>query len=231
MSKILIAIFIIVFLIFVALGFSAAGRLSNRLFADSLPASAIETPAMKTQRNILILHVDDLNDPDLISVWIVFAADYDKPYISFKSLYPDPLTGFRSAPVRALFSLQEDGSLSAPFVKWLKDSHVVWDGYFLMDQQGLTQFGEWMTDHQPALDPIVPINTQQAQLVFEKEARMYQDICDSLNSSAYLTRPEMQWSQMIPDHMRTDFSLESAVMNWSQINSMENPHCEVIEAK
>ncbi len=227
MNKVRIVVLITVFLACMILGFTAARHLG-----DSLPvhpvAAAIDTPAAKPQRNILILHVDDLRDPDLISVWIVFAADYDKPYISFKSLYPDPLTDFRPAPVRALFSLQKDGSLSAPFVKWLQDMHVDWDGYFLMDQTGLTQFGEWMTGKQPSLQALLPINSEQSRLVFQDEAQMYLDICTSLNAIAYLKRPEMRWSELVPDHMQTDFNFELAVLNWDQINSLENPHCEVI---
>ncbi len=231
MNKLLIAILITVFLSFTILGFSAARHVGQSLFVQPV-AAAMDTPTPSSQKNILIVRVDELDDPHLISVWIAFTASYDSPYISFKSLYPDPLTSFRPAPVRALFSLQEDGSLSAPFVQWLRDMHVEWDGYFLMDQQGLTQFGQWMTGEKPLLTPLIPINREQSRQVFQEESQMYQTICQNLSTpDAAQKRPEMLWSGLIPDHLQTDFGFETAIVNWEQITSLESPYCEVFGIK
>ncbi len=227
MNKLRIAILITVFLSFTILGFTAAQRLGHDIFVKPV-AAARETSSTSSQKNILIIRVDDLKDPDLVSVWIVFAANYDKPYISFKSLYPDPLTGFRPAPIRTLFSLQKDGSLSAPFVKWLQDMQVEWDGYFLMDQYGLTQFGQWMTGQEPSLNAVIPINREQSRLVFQEESQMYQKICDSLSLPVNPRQPEMRWADLAPDHMQTDFDLKTAIVNWEQIDALQNPHCEVL---
>ncbi len=227
MNKLRIAVLIIVFLTFTLLGFTAARKIGSYVLVRPV-AAARATTTVPALQNILLLHVDDLNDPDLISVWIVFTAQYDKTYISFKPLYPDPLNGFRQSPVRALFWLQGDGSLSAPFVKWLQDMKVEWGGYFLMDQQGLLQFNQKVTGQEFNLSALIPINQEQSRQVFQEEARMYQAFCDSLMTSTGAQTAGQGWPVSEQEHIQTDLNLETAIANWGQISAKQNPQCEVI---
>lgn len=228
MNKIRITIVITVFLLFTALGFTAARQFGGYLFVRPA-AAAMMVKTRPSQQNILIIRVDDLRDPDLISVWIAFAADYDSAaYVNFKSLYPDPTAGFPPLPVRSLFSLSPNGELSAPFIRWLQENHIEWDGYFLADQYAMEYFGEWMTGAKPQLSAAISMNREQSEKIFREEAQLYRQMCANVHAVDPHRQLLLHWSELIPEHVQTDFDFETAAVGWDKIRSQGKPHCEVI---
>jgi hypothetical protein len=226
MTKARIAIFIASFLAFALIGFAIAYLIRFRM------PSPVANPTIQThipttsQQNLLIIHVDELSKPSptLISVWVVFFAQYDQAFVSFKSLHPDPLSPRPLIPVTVLFSLNEEGKPSDVFLKWVSDHQLEWIAYVVIDQKGLAQIAEQVDS--PRLDFIIPRSKDQLQAVWQQEARLMDHLCMQLQPGNNKT--ELNWNELIPDHFHSDLSFEEAILIWSQLQTgSASPNCEV----
>jgi hypothetical protein len=226
MTKARIAIFLASFLAFALIGFAIAYLIRFRMPSPVVnPAIQTNTPAT-SQQNLLIIHVDELNKPNptLISVWVVFISQYDQSFISFKSLYPDPLSPRPILPVTVIFSLNEEGKPSDVFLKWVSDHQLEWNAFVLIDQEGLAHISERVES--PGLDRIIPRSKDQLQAVWQQEAQLMDHLCMQLQPRNKKT--ELNWNELIPDHFRSDLSFEEAILIWSQLTTGgASPNCEV----
>jgi hypothetical protein len=229
-ARIAITIAIVFFTAFTVLGFFIA-RGYGRSLSVTKAASSFPSPDPASQFNVLVIHVDDLQQPDpqLVSVWIIMAAHYDSPYLSFKSLYPDPLSLRPPVPLQVLFSLDEQGIPSEAFMKWINDFRINMSGYVILDNSAFEQVGGWLTGEQMEWQNILPRNKGQFQKVFLQEGKLFETICTNISVETMDNRQPLRWSELIPNHFRTDMSFESMAVNWDKIASAaQQPHCEVV---
>jgi hypothetical protein len=227
MTKARIAIYAGIFLAFLLIGFGLAYLIRYRMVLPVASAPSVSPLPANSQQNLLVIHVDDLSksNPNLISVWVVFFAQYDQTFISFKALYPDPLSPRPIIPVNVFFSLNEDGLPSQAFFKWVRDHELDWEAHVLIDQDGLEHIAEYIKV--PELDYIIPRNKDQLQAVWQQEAQVMDRICLQLLPNK-LEGQKFDWDAIIPRHMRTDLSFEDAILVWDQMNkNSSSVQCQV----
>jgi hypothetical protein len=231
MTKARIFTFAAIFMAFALLGIGLAHHFWGRLSSPSpRPASGSPLPD-GVQQNILIIHMDDLDrpSPSLISVWVATYAAYERPFVTFKALYPDPLSSQRIIPLSIRFALNEDGAPTQSFLNWLRDQNLDWAAYVLIDQQGIIQLTDYLGSGD--LERIIPRHRDQLLQVWEQEAQLMQHLCLRLQSKIP-AKAEFPWKDMIPDHLRTDLTFEEAIVLWDQITAEKDAlYCEVFGFK
>jgi hypothetical protein len=227
MPKARIALFTAVFLVFAIIGFGLAYYFRFRLPVQPAALPQQDLLQEDSQLNLLVIHIDDFQkpSPNLISVWVVFFVRHDRTYLSFKSLYPDPLSNISTLPVYALFSINEEGMPGIEFLDWVKNQSPEWKAYVVIDQAGFDQIASFLNS--PELEHIVPLNHDQLTAVWQQEARLVDHFCQYMQLDTEKTTP-FDWKLLMPAHMRSDLSFESALRAWDQIE-IDNvtPHCEV----
>jgi hypothetical protein len=226
MTKARIVIFTAFFIAFLLVGYAIAYQFRFRIPLPVAKSMSVSSTPVNSQQNLLVIHVDHLNKPKpmLISVWVVFFAEYDRPFVSFKSLYPDPLSPRPILPVTVLFSLDKEGKPSETFIKWIRDHQLEWAAYVLIDQEGLAYISD--QTRAPGLDFIIPRNKDQLQAVWQQEAQLMDHLCKQLPPQKNET--DFDWDVVIPHHLRTDLSFENAILLWDQLKSASaNPNCQV----
>ena len=227
MTKARIAIYAVIFLAFLLIGFGLAYLIRYRTMLPVASAPSVSPLPANSQQNLLLIHVDNLSNPrpNLISVWVVFFAQHDQTFVSFKALYPDPLSPRPIIPVNVFFSLNEDGLPSEAFFKWVRDHDFDWKAHVLIDQDGLEYIADYMNN--PELDFIIPRNKDQLQAVWQQEAQIMDRICLQLQSNTP-DGQKLEWDALIPQHLRTDLSFEDAILVWNQLHeNRPSTQCQV----
>jgi hypothetical protein len=226
MTKARIVIFTASFLAFLLIGFAIAYVFRLRIPSPvAQPASVTPLP-VNSQQNLLVIHVDELGKPNpkLISVWAVFFAQYDRTFVSFKALYPDPLAPRPILPVNIFFSMNAAGEPSDAFFKWVEDHHLEYSAYILIDQEGMKQIADGTNF--AGLDLIIPRNKDQLQAVWQQEARLLDHLCTQFLPGE--KKSDIDWHALIPAHFRSDLSFENAILIWDQLQAVStSPNCEV----
>jgi hypothetical protein len=227
MPKARIALFSAVFLVFAIIGFGLAYYFRFRLPTQVTAAPQQDLLVENSQQNLLVIHIDDLQDPDpnLISVWVVFFVSHDRTYLSFKSLYPDPLSNHYAIQVDNRFSLNQEGMPGEDFLEWVQKQSPRWTAFLIIDQVGLDSIASYLNS--PELEQIVPRNHDQLTAVWQQEARLIDHLCQYMQLDTEKTT-KFEWKQLIPEHIRSDLTIENALQVWDQIEIKNaTPHCEV----
>jgi hypothetical protein len=215
MRKTGIFLALIAFSIFLFLGFQVA-----KLFASPGEgqsgnlASEVET----VQSNILIIHIDQIasDTPRLISMWVVFSYQADPVSLTFLPIYPTGKSG--ESDMAARFSLSEDKTISPGFLNQLqKDYNFQWDKIVLIDQEGVaywsriiqgSEFSQWMDENR-----------------LQPEINLVTNFCSAIRERGSDLLADLDWSQLIPDHMHTDLSFDQVMSGWDRIQN--SGLCEV----
>jgi hypothetical protein len=186
------------------------------------------------QRTIVLIVADDLMapKPQLFATWIVLYRP-DAPRITFLPLYPPNTVTLTSNPpdLASNFTLDADKSPGQAFAESLQKFNFAWNGYILTDEIGITQTVDWLqgiaingtrasgtaalsTLTNPWDDPLGALETQQALIT---------NICTKVSA----LKPEANWLElaglMMPQHLHTNLSLESALIDWKTLATAGEP--------
>jgi hypothetical protein len=228
MTKARIAIYVAIFAAFSMIGIVLAYQFRDHILFPVSGEKAASAPVMaRSQQNLLVIHIDELNKPNpkLISVWVVFFAQHDRTFVSFKALHPDPLSPNPIIPVNVLFSLDENGAPSEAFLYWVRKHHLEWSAFVLIDQEGLEQISRHLQSG--ALDFIIPRSKDQRLTVWQQEAGLMNRLCLQMQENER-TKNKFDWDGLIPHHMRSDLTFENAILMWNKIApGNDPPYCEV----
>jgi len=210
LTFIIIGIFLLLML---GLGISVA--LSS--FFPGAPLQISSEPIPLTQQlNILIVEVNDLSIPNpvLISAWgMFFSRSKQQPSIIFQILTPDKGDEAQSQLANN-FELKPGKIPSSGFMdKTLSANHLSkpWDAYILVDHEGLQKFSDWsgMSSNQ-TLETFLP------------------ELCYQMENSDSIPEITFHWGEIIPNHLKTNLSFETAVMIWdTAFHSPKKIFCDV----
>jgi hypothetical protein len=227
MKKYAIIIPIVVFITCVAFGWLLADK-SNGL-ASSAPAPYLNAQSSDTQFNMVMIHVDDLSkeDPSLVSVWGLFMATHDHPGLIFKPFYPSNLDAKVSEDLAKSFSVTPEKAPSQKFLEKLYNAtNFSWNSYVLVDDTAVKTLDEWLAGN--SADSISPVTTRYR---IEEEDAIVQNFCDQF-AGLLIRENQPQWTSLIPNHLRTDFSLESFLTRWEKLTTAPNPpQCKVLRTE
>jgi hypothetical protein len=149
--------YLLLFGCFLLIGFS----IGRGVLDDPAESRAIRPPSgvAASQRNILVIGVDDLNarQPRLESIWLVIYL-IDHPQAIFLPIYPPPTEGARTGEADPphpsldpadqarlpgeLFKTAPDGSPDLDFLEAHQAKNLWWSGYILVDEIGMAEVVE-----------------------------------------------------------------------------------------
>ena len=227
-KKLTLPFFIAIYLISLAAGFG---------FAGIRQANAI-TPATKTHEQIswFLVRVDDMTieQPRLISVWVMFLTYSPGPQVFFKPLFASDAATNKYPDLGEVFSVSADRTISSAFMKELNQLISHQSGMVILDDIGYKSFTSWFT--QPVLSndtrPFVPktgiVNTQP----FGGELENYGQICRTLENTSRPNLANLPLWKLFPNHLAAFPTLQSLTNLWGRlILSNMDTHCEVIQVQ
>ncbi|WP_152031804.1 hypothetical protein [Longilinea arvoryzae] len=169
--------------------------------------------AGEQQYNFLIVHVDQLDSdhPALISVWVAFTYLADPASISFLPIYPTNRNG--EMDLAAHFSLSKEKTISTAFLEQLqKEYNLQWSHVVMIDQKGASYWTRFLTgaEFSQTLD-------SDNQTLLKPEIDLLGSLCSALRERGSGVLTGLEWNQVIPDHLRTDISLDQVIGEWDRI--------------
>ena len=174
------------------------------------------------QKNIVVIHVDDLNakNPQLISVWSVFSVVNEQTYITMTPLYPGTVPDPAVSELASSFDLNVRKKPVKDFLKTLQVYQVTWDGYILVDQQGMVQLHQWLAGGH-TITPLGQGGSDPAQIL-QEEGLLLTGICYGLNQTGPAPDDSVQWDAVFSDHLKTDLSMRTILPYWRQMNKEQS---------
>jgi hypothetical protein len=199
--------------------------------ADTSSASSSTTLA-SSQRNYLLIQVDDLGNksPQLVQVWIVLTYYSDPPQIMFLPLYPS-YDSAQNTAIAGAFSMNNSNRLTTKLSEKIASLYKVnVDGYILTDAAGEYSIANWfgIQDIQPNISPAK--SDEEKHTILLTSQTFFQNVCAQLKSGGAANEySSMQWSQLIPGHFQTNLSFEVLISSWDKvIRSTPPQQCEVL---
>ncbi len=197
------------------LGLVTARSLSEFLDIAAVTGTAVSDSA---QKNIVVIHVDDLDakHPQLISVWSVFSVVNEQTYITMTPLYPGTVPDPAVSRLASSFDLNGRKKPAKDFLAALQAFQVNWDGYILVDHEGMVRLHQWL-----AASPIISLNGQGSGdpgLVLQEESLLLNGICHGLNQTGPAPDKSAHWESIYSDHLKTDLSMRTILPYWQQLN-------------
>ena len=194
------------------------------------PVMTSNPTVSSAQRNYFILRVDDLgkSSPSVISVWValVFPADYST--LIFKSLYPPIVSNteaYQAYPLR----LAANGYPTSEFWNYFNQLPLKRDGFVLFDNYGLSSVSRFITGEEITLVPIPDDPNLRVEAILTEEHLLWQQTCLGIQSKKDHRGPEIIWSDLIPDHFRTDIGFSDLMYLWDKFSTQGDPlHCEIL---
>ncbi len=193
------------------------------------------TPEPFTQKNILLIGVDDLTagSPHLEGVWLVLYLTH-KPHFTLMPIYPVPAEDgqmrSQDADLEKLFNSDQPA-----FFSQLQDQGIWWEGYYIFDRHALSQItdrvvGLSQVENQVSSTSIaeVPLALNDPQSASEGQFHIVSALC---NSAGSLTEKHISALAdlflLFSDHITSDISREQAAAELVSMLAMGSPiSCE-----
>ncbi len=217
MRKILLALFISIFLLSGLLGFGVVRQV--RAVTESEPVH--QTPA--SQVNLILVHVDDLKRerPGLTSIWGVFISRSVFPALIMKRIYPEAGSP-ASVKLAAAFALDQQKQVDRKFLAVMHDLDLPAAEIVLVDSQGMTEIAAALVDH---VSPDSSIKHPQPSQ--EPDLDVFEDICTAINAPANAV-PLFSSEQSQPSSSGVD-STFGFLNKWKGlVTSLHFASCEVL---
>ncbi|MEW6178359.1 MAG: hypothetical protein AB1522_00380 [Chloroflexota bacterium] len=221
MRKVILVLSIFAFLSCLAAGIFVAQNSIQSLDGES-DSREINRPLSTYQHNILLIHVDQLENkqPQMISVWGLILY-FPEPKIILQSIYPYPLSGESLSP--ASFKINDHKKPNASFLQQVeRQTQMKWDHYILIDHYALSIFAADLTPQEEIISP--GLNDG----IISVETALFTKLCQEFATLDYQTFQQIHWSHIIPEHWHSNLPFDEAILNWEKLVSPEIPvKCEV----
>ena len=199
-------------------------------------SSAISAPPSDTgliqQRNLLILHVDSLENenPQLISMWAIFFYPAESTNITFKQLYPSVNTNNEpDISFRNQFQVNDTGELNSKTIRAVNKYDIDWSGYILLDTRSLLHLTNWLQMNAIPESIEQAIQNPGAIIQIADEQQWFNQVCTQLENEDLENLKYLPWNEIIPAHMHTNLYFDDMVTIWDNLaRSDYAPHCEVL---
>lgn len=213
MKKALLFLVIIIFVVSAVLGFQAAERLKSGQSSQDEQNQNLQLNF--TQKNYLLVHVDDLTaeKPHLVAAWGLFVFYSQPPQVMLIPLYPT-YDEAKSAALTSAFRLEKNADLSSRFVDELeKKFDITAAGYVMVDNAGLAQFYKWLTQEEVQVSAANPATADEKHIVLLNGQQFFQRACSQFSQSGtshFLD--QIRWGDLLPAHFSTNLAFESLAL-------------------
>ena len=181
------------------------------------------------QKNFLVIQVDNLesDSPVLVSVWLAFIYTGNQPQLILLPLLPTSNSS-QAATISQDFSLTSNKDVTGVFIKAIQSKFdVEFEGYFLLDNAGLSAIGQWLTGSELEFlhDPASPDSSIPDVLQPSKD--YLSQVCKAIRNNGSEAGNQIRWAQLIPAHFRTTVSFDSLMHLWDTVSSSKKIRCEI----
>jgi len=189
-----------------------------------LPVAPKNTVSQSSQKNIVVIHVDDLDakDPQLVSVWSLFSVVNEQAYITMTPLYPGTVPDPALSRLSSSFDLNGRKKPAKDFLEALQAFQVTWDGYILVDHQGMMALHQWLAGN-PSHISLTDQGSNDVARILQEESLLLTGICHGLNQTGPAPNESAQWDAIFPDHLKTDLSMRNIIPHWQHMNERQVP--------
>jgi hypothetical protein len=142
-------------------------------------------------------------------------------------------SGRETHPLIDSFKIEVDGSFSPDFLDQIAVRSLKFDHYVLLDRFAIDQYDQWLGHYIPA-DSLSyrQENPEMDFWIVEQPDALTQSINQICQSSSLLPVDANLMNlflMVIPKHMRTDYSIDTMIVDWKYLNQTEDPFtCEVM---
>jgi hypothetical protein len=233
-------VFIILLCLLVFFGCLAIGVFSGD-FAGGSPqtTSSPTTPPTQTsplnfnpseskQQNLVLVFVDQLGPSSfrLEAIWLLLSTQ-DQPDLILLLLYPSPKEPYKNLAEQ--FKLTPDGKFDASFIEVLRGFKFDYQGFVLIDEAGLGQWVDWMNGIEmdgslyngTAVLNYIPKPWDDFDNSLTHQMTVANGLCTKLGQLPKDKDGFALLTQLFPDHMSTDLTLENTVVLWKNIMAGE----------
>ena len=233
MKKKLIPLFIILFLVFAALGVLAGTGIFPVEQPDT-PADVV-TDQSAIQRNYLVVQTNSIS-PDsgeLISAWIMFIQPSSISHIKILPLYPLENEKLHKQLTRR-FSITHSGQLDPQYLHLMERKFALdIDGYILVDNTAAQYFAKTIAQQELTTLSSSPVSPEGVFSVLNTGNSVFQAFCDRLAGDGL--KPisnSIDWSELLPSHFSTNLSFEELYLVIAQLETQGTiQDCSIIVAQ
>lgn len=222
---VLVLLILLVFLGCAFIGFQAAGQIS-----PARPNNIPTEPGgdfQGQQHNFLLVRVDQLDAPQprLISIWFVslFFLDDNPTILTLAQIYPSNSPS--SGSLEKTFSLTDQGELSPAFWDVMDTYGFNWESYLVLDNAGANLLLQWLAGSGNFTDLLDAASANQAS-----RASMVEQTCQLIAGAAGREVGQVDWSDLMPAHFRTNMRFESGLVYWDRMVDHGPVRCEILPA-
>lgn len=221
MRKIILLLSLLIFLGCLVAGISLAKQIPG-LDVEEANGTAIQRTRSPYQHNILIVHVDNLQNPtpQLISMWGLIIY-FPEPKIILQPLYP--LNREANQTLGQQFALTQSKNIHPKFVNAVAQStQIDWNNFILLDHDAFS------TITTTILKDTELITLDPQATVLQVEYQHYFQACQTFANKGKDVFQSINWQSLIPDHLRTNLAMDDVLVNWQKLTTNEQPiRCDV----
>jgi len=232
MKKFSFIVLVIIFIACVALGFVVMNQVygpdASPLGIQSASTQSANLVALE-QINYLVIQVDNLesDSPELVSVWLAFIYTGNQPQLILLPLLPTANSS-QAATITQDFSLTSNKDVTGVFIKNIQSTFdIEFEGYFLLDNAGLTAIGQWLTGSDMGFLQHSASQDSSVLDVLQPSKDYLSQVCKSIRSNGSESGSQIRWAQLIPAHFRTTVSFDNLMRLWDTISSSKKIRCEI----
>ncbi len=203
MNRLILVFAGVLFLVGAVLGATIGPTLIPGEWTANAATAPESVQRSQNQTNLLIVHVDQLESatPQVMDLWAAFFYQSDPPQLM---LMPLPLD---SGDSTALPAWPAPTSAIPPqiYLQAVAERYQLQlDGYIAVDNDGLKTFSGWFTTGKPS-----------RKTSGVDAASLMQSLCQTIpTGDGPQLAGRVRWSQVLPDHLRTDLSFEPFMRAW-----------------
>ena len=221
MRKIILLLSLLIFFGCLVAGISLANQIPG-LDTEDANGASIQRTRSPYQHNILIVHVDNLQNPtpQLISMWGLIIY-FPEPKIILQPLYP--LNREANQTLGQQFTLTVNKNIHPKFINAvIQSTQIDWNNFILLDHNAFSTFSTTILEK----NDLVGLDPQAT--ILQVEYQHYFHACQTFASKGKDVFDPIDWQSMIPDHMRTNLALDDVLVNWQKLMNNEQPiRCDV----
>jgi hypothetical protein len=239
MGKLIIFIFLVAFVFFMAIGLTVITPTDSTLTPTSPSNLNVpNVPKSNYQHNIIIVHATDLTNskPGLVSVWILLffnppeiagGTDERNPVLVFKMVMPVFQENAQVNEMIDSFGITQGRSLNSDFVSNI-NALVENDGYIILDDFAAQILLQRVTGQSVNINSTPSLAQEDYTRVLQEERDLLLSFCNNLSLPDSARGPSPSWQLLSKTHFITNLPFDTLMSIWEAMSTSEKqPSCEI----
>lgn len=216
----------VIFMLCASVGYEMATRTSailNGGEAASVPGAMTESATSVPEKINCVASIEvdrlDVESPRLISTWTILMYFDEQPSkISIMSAYLPNLDTESSKQLVKNFKIDDKGAPSENFMRTVAGIVPGCKDYIMIDEVGVVKVLNWINGREDMEARLKESNGNNDAL-----RAMFEEACDKVTGSAGREMPPFHWTDLAPEHIRTNLMMDNALLYWDRAAKASSP--------